>query len=176
VGVRDVVVPATVIDELGDPRPGNLPGWDQSLPPPGVDADVPIPPDVWRYALDPGESMVLALALSYRAAGEDVEVVLDERIDIHTIPTCEDDRQCVMTLLSRTTGVLEDQWDVSSAVVTGERLGDFYINVNSFGFDHVRLPVWLCRVWSMIVGFAPFQAQCEQQSCILRYVSMLFDF
>jgi hypothetical protein len=64
VGVRDVVVPATVIDELGDPRPGNLPGWDQSLPPPGVDADVPIPPDVWRYALDPGEWLVLALALS----------------------------------------------------------------------------------------------------------------
>jgi predicted nucleic acid-binding protein len=79
VGVREVVVPATVIDEVGDPRLGNLPGWDQSLPPLVVDADVPIPPDIWRYALDPGESMVLALALSYRAAGEDVEVVLDER-------------------------------------------------------------------------------------------------
>ncbi len=79
VGVREVVVPAIVIGEVGDPRLGNLPGWDQSLPPLGVDADVPIPPDVWRYALDPGESMVLALALSYRAAGEDVEVVLDER-------------------------------------------------------------------------------------------------
>jgi Domain of unknown function (DUF3368) len=79
VGVREVVVSAIVIGEVGDPRLGNLPGWDQSLPPLGVDADVPIPPDVWRYALDPGESMVLALALSYRAAGEDVEVVLDER-------------------------------------------------------------------------------------------------
>ena len=79
VGVREVVVPATVLDEVGDPRLRNLPGWDQSLPPLGVNTDVPIPPDVWRYALDPGESMVLALALSYRAAGEDVEVVLDER-------------------------------------------------------------------------------------------------
>lgn len=75
-GVREVVVPATVLNEVGDPRLGNLPGWDQSLPPLGVDADMSIPPDVWRYALDPGESMVLALALSYRAAAEDVEVVL----------------------------------------------------------------------------------------------------
>jgi len=46
VGVREVVVPATVLDEVGDPRLRNLPGWDQSLPPLGVDTDVPIPPDV----------------------------------------------------------------------------------------------------------------------------------
>lgn len=79
VRVREVVVPATVLDEVRDPRLRNLPGWDHSLPPLRVDTDIPIPPDVWRYALDPGESMVLALALSYKAAGEHVEVVLDER-------------------------------------------------------------------------------------------------
>ena len=61
------------------PRLGDLPGCDQSLPPLAVDKDVPIPPDVQQYALDPGESMVLAIALSYRAAGEDVEVVMDEK-------------------------------------------------------------------------------------------------
>ncbi len=79
VGVREVVVPQTVLDEVGDPRIGNLPGWVPSLPPLGVVEDVPIPPDVMRYALDPGESMVLALALSCQAAGEEIEVVLDER-------------------------------------------------------------------------------------------------
>lgn len=62
VGVSEVVVPRTVLDEVRDPRSGMLPGWDPSLPPLGVVDDVPIPPDVLRFALDPGESMVLALA------------------------------------------------------------------------------------------------------------------
>ncbi len=79
VGTREVAVPATVLAEVSDPRLGNLPGWDESLPPLRVDTDVPIPTEVFRYALDPGESMVLALALAYKATGEDVEVVLDEK-------------------------------------------------------------------------------------------------
>ncbi len=78
-GAREVLVPATVLDEVGGPRPIDLPGWDQTLPSLVIEPDVPVPPDVLRYALDPGESMVLALALSLKAAGEDVEVVLDER-------------------------------------------------------------------------------------------------
>src|SRR5256885_2278103 len=32
-----------------------------------------------EFALDPGEAMVLALALARRAAGDDVEVALDEK-------------------------------------------------------------------------------------------------
>jgi predicted nucleic acid-binding protein len=79
VGAREVAVPATVLAEVSDPRLGNLPEWDEFLPALRVDTDVPIPPEVFRHALDPGESMVLALALTYKATGEDVEVLLDEK-------------------------------------------------------------------------------------------------
>ena len=60
-------------------HPGRLPGWDPSSLPMRQQADVPVPIEVVRQALDPGESMVLALALSLRAAGDDVEVVLDDK-------------------------------------------------------------------------------------------------
>jgi hypothetical protein len=43
-----------------------------------LEPDVPIPPEVARFNLDRGESMVLAVALARRARGDDVEVVLDE--------------------------------------------------------------------------------------------------
>ena len=78
VGGREVVIPDSVHREVAGST-GPLPGWDPSLPPFRRDDDVPIPADVSRHALDPGESMVLALALSLGAAGDDVEVVLDER-------------------------------------------------------------------------------------------------
>jgi predicted nucleic acid-binding protein len=80
VGIREVVVPDRVFREVEDPTlPGQLPGWDPSSIPMRREPDVPIPPEVFRHALDPGESMVLALALALRADGNDVEVVLDER-------------------------------------------------------------------------------------------------
>lgn len=56
-----------------------MPGRDPSLPPMRRDDDVTVPTEVVRHALDPGEAMVLALALSLGTAGEDVEVMLDER-------------------------------------------------------------------------------------------------
>ena len=80
VGIREVVVPDRVFREVEDPAlPGQLPGWDPSSLPIRREPDVPVPPEVLRHALDPGESMVLALALVLRADGNDVEVVLDER-------------------------------------------------------------------------------------------------
>jgi predicted nucleic acid-binding protein len=80
VGGREVVIPGTVYGEVEDPsNPGQLPGREPSLPPIRREDDVPVPPEVVRHALDPGESMVLALALSLAAAGEDVEVALDEK-------------------------------------------------------------------------------------------------
>jgi predicted nucleic acid-binding protein len=79
-GGRDVHVPEAVSREVGDPAsPGRLPGWDGSIPPIVREADVPVPPEVERWALDPGETMVLALALARRAAGDDVEVAPDEK-------------------------------------------------------------------------------------------------
>jgi predicted nucleic acid-binding protein len=78
-GVEDVIVPEIVLQEVGDPRQGELPGWDPSLPALSVETAVSIPPDVYRYALDPGESMVLAIALAEAATAVDVEVVLDEK-------------------------------------------------------------------------------------------------
>jgi predicted nucleic acid-binding protein len=44
----------------------------------GREPDVPVPASVARFALDPGEEMVLVLALARRSAGDDVKVVLDE--------------------------------------------------------------------------------------------------
>jgi predicted nucleic acid-binding protein len=80
VGDREVVVPEAVIREVEEPsRPGRVPERGPSPASLRLEADVPIPPEVRRLALDPGESMVLALALSLRGAGDDVEVVLDER-------------------------------------------------------------------------------------------------
>jgi predicted nucleic acid-binding protein len=80
VGGREVIVPDAVFGEVEDAsRPVQLPGWDPSLTPIRREADVLVPPEVLRHALDPGESMVLALALSLRAGGDDVEVVLDEK-------------------------------------------------------------------------------------------------
>ena len=80
VGGHEVVIPDAVYREVADATsPSPLPGWDPSLPPMRRDDDVPVPPEVLRHALDPGESMVLALALSLATAGDDVEVVLDER-------------------------------------------------------------------------------------------------
>lgn len=80
VGGREVVVPDAVYREVADASNlGPLPGWDPSLPPMRRDDDVPVPPEVLRHALDPGESMVLALALSLTTAGDDVEVMLDEK-------------------------------------------------------------------------------------------------
>ncbi len=80
VGGREVVIPDAVYREVADwPNPGSLPGWNPSLRPMRRDDDVPVPPEVLRHALDPGESMVLALALSLRATGNDLEVVLDEK-------------------------------------------------------------------------------------------------
>jgi predicted nucleic acid-binding protein len=79
-GDREVLVPVAVFQEVEDPTvAGRLPGWDPSVPPIGREADVPIPPEVHKFALDPGESMVLALALTRQREGDDVEVVLDER-------------------------------------------------------------------------------------------------
>jgi predicted nucleic acid-binding protein len=80
VGGPGVIVPATTFGEVADPPVAtSLLGWHPDLPPIAVEADVPIPPEVIRHALDRGESMVLALALHLRAVGADVEVVLDER-------------------------------------------------------------------------------------------------
>ena len=80
VGDREVVVPEAVIREVEEPsRPWRVPERGPSSASLRLEADVAIPPEVRRLALDPGESMVLALALSLRAAGDDVEVVLDER-------------------------------------------------------------------------------------------------
>jgi uncharacterized protein len=80
VGSREVVIPDAVYREVaGESSSGLLPGWDASSPPMRRDDDVPVPVEVLRHALDPGETMVLALALSLGAAGDDVEVVLDER-------------------------------------------------------------------------------------------------
>ena len=78
---HEVVIPDAVYREVADATsPEPLPGWDPSLSPMRRDDDVPVPPEVIRHALDPGESsMVLALALSLAAAGDDVEVVLDEK-------------------------------------------------------------------------------------------------
>ncbi len=78
VGGREVVIPDAVHLEVAG-GPGPLPGRDPSAPGMRRDDDVPIPPEVVRHALDPGESMVLALALSLDSAGDDVEVVLDEK-------------------------------------------------------------------------------------------------
>ncbi len=75
-----VVVPSTTFSEVAPLQVAtSLPGWHPGLPPIAVEPDVPIPPEVIRHALDPGESMVLAVALHLRAGGDDVEVVLDER-------------------------------------------------------------------------------------------------
>ena len=80
VGGREVVIPDAVYREVaGESGSGPVPGWDPSLPPMRRDEDVPVPAEVLRHALDPGEAMVLALALSLGTAGDDVEVVLDER-------------------------------------------------------------------------------------------------
>ena len=80
VGGREVVIPDAVHREVAEASgSGSLPGWDPSLPRFRRDDDVPIPPEVLRHALDPGESMVLSLAPSLGTAGDDVEVVLDER-------------------------------------------------------------------------------------------------
>ena len=80
VGGREVVVPEAVFGEVEDPgRPGQLPGWDPAVLSIRRAADVPVPSEVLGQALDPGETMVLALALALRAAGEDVEVLLDDK-------------------------------------------------------------------------------------------------
>jgi predicted nucleic acid-binding protein len=77
---REVLAPDAVFKEVEDPAaPGLLPGWDASVPPILRAGDVTVPPEVERFALDPGETMVLALALDRQAAGDDVEVVLDEK-------------------------------------------------------------------------------------------------
>jgi predicted nucleic acid-binding protein len=79
-GGREVLVPDAVFKEVEDPAvPGRLPGWDASVPPIRREDDVAVPPEIERFALDPGEKMVLALALDRQAAGDDVEVVLDEK-------------------------------------------------------------------------------------------------
>lgn len=79
VGKPNVIVPATTFGEVTPHRvAAELPGWHQDLPPLARGEDVPIPPEVVRHALDPGESMVLSLALQKRASGDDVEVVLDD--------------------------------------------------------------------------------------------------
>ena len=78
-GGREPVIPDAVFRQVAGPRQGALPGWDPSRPPIRREQDVPVPPEVVRHNLDPGESMVLALALSFRASGDDVEVVLDEK-------------------------------------------------------------------------------------------------
>lgn len=79
-GQSKVLVPSTTFSEVVPLRVAtSLPGWHLGLPPIAIEPDVPIPPQVIRYALDRGESMVLALALQLRASGDDVEVVLDER-------------------------------------------------------------------------------------------------
>jgi len=79
-GGREVIVPTAVFEEVEDPnRPGDLPGWNPSGRPIGRVDNVPVPPEVLRFALDPGESMVLAVALARQAVGDDVEVVLDEK-------------------------------------------------------------------------------------------------
>jgi predicted nucleic acid-binding protein len=79
-GDREVLVPDAVFKEVEDPTiTGRLPGWDSSVPPIGRANDVPVPPEVHRFALDPGESMVLAITLALRSAGDDVEMALDEK-------------------------------------------------------------------------------------------------
>ena len=76
----NVIVPETTFGEVASTRLAtDLPGWHRGLPPLAVEADVPVPREIIRYALDPGESMVLALALHRRASEDDVEVVLDDR-------------------------------------------------------------------------------------------------
>jgi predicted nucleic acid-binding protein len=80
VGEPKVIVPMTTVGEVtSQPVAASLPGWHPDLPPITLEPDVPIPPEVFRHALDRGESMVLAVALRLQAGGEDVEVVLDER-------------------------------------------------------------------------------------------------
>jgi predicted nucleic acid-binding protein len=80
VGEPKVIVPRTTLAEVTSlPVATSLPGWHSGLPGITVVPDVSIPPEVIRHALDPGESMVLALALSSRARGDEVDVVLDER-------------------------------------------------------------------------------------------------
>ena len=80
-GDREVLAPDAVFkEEVEDPKAaGHLPGRAPSVPPIRRADDVPVSPEVHRFALDPGESMVLALASARRLAGDDVEVVLDER-------------------------------------------------------------------------------------------------
>jgi predicted nucleic acid-binding protein len=73
------VVPATVLKEVEYFRVGAQPGWEGTSDLPDLVPDAQIPPEVKRHALDPGEAMVLAVALADKAAGEDVEVVIDER-------------------------------------------------------------------------------------------------
>jgi uncharacterized protein len=76
---RELLVPEAVFKEVEDPNfAGHLSGWDGNEPPIDRAGDVPVPPEVRRFALDPGESMVLAVALARQAIGDDVEVVIDE--------------------------------------------------------------------------------------------------
>jgi predicted nucleic acid-binding protein len=80
VGEPKVIVPRTTLAEVTSlPVVTSLPGWHPGLPGIAVEPDVPIPPEVFRHALDPGESMVLALAIQFRTEGAEVEVALDER-------------------------------------------------------------------------------------------------